>query len=296
MTELAPTPEIGFVLPQVNTGQQWRTDEYIVGNFQKADAAFIADRARMLKLEGLLRGNTAARDAFWGVPAANAGARVTFANRYPTWFNTDKGWEEQYFAKFDDGGAATTPVKDNFGWAPSLGQGRVLLTRYAAAAVGGGTVTRKGGKTEFAGVQSVSADNVFTADFERYELELYVSAVSVAGAMTMQFRAAAVTDVTNNYAWSFREIATPTETAVGPDTNMTVCRAWTGGFILRSVIDNPVNAGRKTMMLNHMFDTDTKTRIGGSQYNANKAFDGFLLDVSSTATWTGEFRVYGIVS
>ena len=48
------------------------------------------------------------------------------------------------------------------------------------------------------------------------------------------------------------------------------------------------------MMLNHMMDADTKTRIGGSQYNATAAFDGFWLDLTGTGTFTGEFRLYGI--
>jgi hypothetical protein len=296
MTELAPTPEIGFILPQVNTGQEWRTDEYTVGNFQKTDAAFIADRARLLKLEGLLRGNTAARDAFWGVPAANAGARVTFANRYPTWFNTDKGWEEQYYAKYDDGGAATTPIKENFGWAPALGQGDVLLTRATLTKVGApGTVTKMGGKLAVAGVEGFTVDGLFTADFDRYKIELVADSVSANGTLNMQFRAAGVTDASANYAYAMRDISGGPETAIGPTGTMEICPTFTTGFMLRMLISSPTSATRRTLCENWHADVNTKTRIGMSQLNLAKAVDGIYVDMSGTTTLTGDLRVYGIV-
>jgi hypothetical protein len=293
MTEYAPTPETGFLLPVPNTGQQWKTDEYVVNNFNKADTKFGAHDDRLEKLEGQLRGNTAARDAYWGT-ASTPPNRVTLANKYPTWFNTDKGWEEQYFAQFDDGGAASTPVRAVAGWAPRVDSGRILIQRHTVAVNGTGTVTKKGGKVEFATAQGLTVDNCFTSDFPRYEMELTASVVSTATALEMRFRAAGVTDASANYSYSFREIATPTEAANGPVTEMIISRAFTGGFILRSVIDSPTDATRKTMMLNHMFDNDTKTRIGGSQLNLAKAVDGIWLDLSGAGTFTGELRIYGI--
>lgn len=43
------------------------------------------------------RGSTAERDAMYGVPATDS-ARAALANSRPTWFNTDRGWEESYYA------------------------------------------------------------------------------------------------------------------------------------------------------------------------------------------------------
>lgn len=43
------------------------------------------------------RGPTSERDIYFGVPGTDAD-RVDLANRRPTWFNTDLGWEEGYFA------------------------------------------------------------------------------------------------------------------------------------------------------------------------------------------------------
>ena len=45
----------------------------------------------------LRRGTTAQRDAAFGVPTTDA-QRVALANQKVTWFNTDKGWEETYYA------------------------------------------------------------------------------------------------------------------------------------------------------------------------------------------------------
>lgn len=45
----------------------------------------------------LLRGTTAQRDAAYGVPTTDP-ARVALANQRVTFYNTDLGWEEQYYA------------------------------------------------------------------------------------------------------------------------------------------------------------------------------------------------------
>ncbi len=241
------------------------------------------------------KGTTAARNIAYPTPGS-AAARVALANTVPLWYNTDKGWEEQYYAQYDDAGVgAGTPVRAAHGWAPRHDVARVQLTKFTAAVNGTGTVTKKGGKVEFATAQGVLIDNCFTADFPRYELELTCSVVSTATALEMRFRSGGTTNSTANYAYNFREI-TPgaAESGAGPVTEMIISRAFTGGFTLRSVIDAPADAARKTMMLNHMMDSDTKTRIGGSQYNATAAFDGFWLDLTGTGTFTGEFRLYGI--
>lgn len=307
------TPEVDFYLPGGGSTGTYLPDETadidrINENFVKADNAFIADRARLTDIEKYTKstganngvvpaGTTAQRNTYWGTPA-NAADRVALANRYARWFNTDKGWEEQYFAQFDDAGVtASTPVQPAHGWGPAVSNGRVLLTRFTAAINGTGTVTKKGGKVEFNTAQGLLIDNVFTADFDRYEMEMTVTGGSTTASLEARFRAATVTDSSSNYSYSFREIVPGTaEAAIGPTTQMEISRAFVSGFILKSTIANPVDAARKTQMLNHMFDTDTKTRIGGSQLNLNKAVDGLWLDFTGTATFTGEVRFYGIAN
>lgn len=294
MTEYAPTDELGLVLPIPNTGQAWRTDEYIVNNFNKVDDGFTADRARILKLEGLLRGNTAARDAFWGT-ASTAPARVTLANKYPTWFNIDKGYEEQFFAQFDDGGGATTPVKAVGGWGPKA-EGEVLLTRFTTAKVGAaGTLTKKGGMIEFTGVEGLTVDGLFSADFQRYIMRLTTIDFSTGGQITAQFRVGGVTDTAANYSYSYREFAGGSDVGIGPVNNMIVAQGFDGTNWSTHEIADPFDAARRTgMMLLGAFNSDTKTRVGGSQYNTAKSFDGIYLDTDSTNTMHGFLKFYGI--
>jgi hypothetical protein len=290
------SPNLALKRPIVGSGQQWSTQKYVVDNFDAIDTFAGVVDGRLDKVEQF-GGNAAARDARFGVPA-NAGARVALAESGAHWFNRDKGWLEQYYAAYNDAGvSAATPVKDVAGWAPAISAGRILLTKFTAAVNGTGTVTKKGGKVEFATAQGLLIDNCFTADFDRYELELSSSVVSSSTAVEMRFRVGGVTDAASAYSYSFREI-TPgaAETGLGPATEMIISRAFSGGFMLHSMIDNPAAAGRKTFMINHMFDNDTKTRIGGSQYNAAKAFDGFWLDLSGASTFTGELRIYGVVN
>ena len=171
----------------------------------------------------------------------------------------------------------------------------MLITKFTAAVNGTGTVTKKGGKVEFNTAQGVLLDGVFTSDFDRYEMELTCSGGSTTADLEARFRAAGVTDSSSNYSYSFREIVPGTaESAIGPVSQMIISRGFVGGFALKSTIVNPTDAARKTLMLNHMFDVDTKTRIGGSQLNLAKAVDGIYLDFSSTLTFTGEVRFYGI--
>lgn len=242
-------------------------------------------------------GTTAERNTYWGTPG-DAASRVALANQFAVWNNIEKGWTEQYYAAYNDAGVgANTPVKATAGWAPTAAGGRVLLTRYTAAVNGTGTVTKKGGKVEFTTAQGLLIDSAFTADFDRYELEMFCSSVSANSSVEMRFRSGGTTNSTSNYAYSFREIVPGTaETGAGPVTEMIISRAFTGGFMLRSEIENPFDSTVKTFMLNHMFDADTKTRIGGSQYNATAGWDGFWIDLTGTSTFTGYMRLYGVVS
>ena len=95
-----------------------------------------------------LRGTTAQRDTYWGAPTtgtttAEIQARVALASQGPRWFNTEKGYEEQYFAKKDDTGLVAGLGAMTPGWYPS-GSGVVPHARVrqkvgTACAYGSGT-------------------------------------------------------------------------------------------------------------------------------------------------------------
>jgi len=76
---------------------------------------------------GLRGGTTAQRDSIFGVPATDA-ARVALANSTPTWYNTDRRWEESYFATTGLAGLTATGLLANFssGWYP-IDRGAIFI-------------------------------------------------------------------------------------------------------------------------------------------------------------------------
>ena len=52
-------------------------------------------------------GTTAQRDAYYGVPATDP-QKVGLSNQRVTWFNTDLGWEESYYAPTGMSGLTVT--------------------------------------------------------------------------------------------------------------------------------------------------------------------------------------------
>lgn len=62
-------------------------------------------------------GSSTARDAYWGTPATGV-ARAALALQGARWFNTDKGYEQLYYAQAGDTGAGQLLAK-TAGWYPS---------------------------------------------------------------------------------------------------------------------------------------------------------------------------------
>lgn len=74
------------------------------------------------RLNNMGRGPTAERDFYYAPPTTLA-QRVALANRRPIWFNTDMGWEEQYFAVSGSAGLTVPGVAVNApaAWYPVTG-------------------------------------------------------------------------------------------------------------------------------------------------------------------------------
>jgi hypothetical protein len=71
-------------------------------------------------------GTSALRDVYYGIPGTTSSdvdkaARVALASKLPIWRNTEKGYEEQYFAKADDPGVLAGTSAFTPGWYPSGG-------------------------------------------------------------------------------------------------------------------------------------------------------------------------------
>lgn len=105
------------------------------------------------------RGTTTARDDLYGKPTTDA-QRVALANQSVTWFNTDMGWEESYYAVTGLTGLTARGLVAGTasGWYPTGANGPELLMEATASFgastgsnLGGwnGSVWRRGGASAF---------------------------------------------------------------------------------------------------------------------------------------------------
>lgn len=95
-----------------------------IGYLERASAGPVAfDRLPVFATPRVLGGGTSAqRDALYGTPATDP-ARVGLANLRPTWYNTEKGYTEGYFALAGTSGLTVPGLLAGFpvGWYPLAG-------------------------------------------------------------------------------------------------------------------------------------------------------------------------------
>ncbi|UDL16232.1 hypothetical protein SEA_KOZIE_36 [Microbacterium phage Kozie] len=129
-------------------------------------------------------GTTVERDALYGVPAT-AAERAALANRGVTWFNTDLGWEESYYAETGTAGLTALGLMAGVssGWYPTgegpfsilyaSGAQSVVVNTYVTSwsAWGSNSSLRRGGDDWF----TYSAGGVKCLKAGRYEAEAMVT-------------------------------------------------------------------------------------------------------------------------
>lgn len=241
------------------------------------------------------RGTTAQRDGYWGIPG-DATARVALANRIARWWNTDKGYEQQYFAQWDDASVGSAPAKTTHGWGPALADARVLLHLFTV----GGTGAQKRGATTYlsADLLAVTIDGVFTADFDTYELELYTPGVNVSTDCLAQLRAAGV-DLASGYTTTHTETSgagSVTGFAAASQAAARIGRMDTnaGGTAITTRITNPAHTLAKHFR-GESYDSGGNLRVLGSYHTNATAHDGIKLTATGTVFKAGtRIRVYGI--
>lgn len=85
------------------------------------------------------RGTSAQRDSSFGVPASDA-TRVALANRRVRWWNTDYGWEEQYYAVTGLSGLTVPGLESGIasGWYPVGAGPKIVLNPGASVSASAG--------------------------------------------------------------------------------------------------------------------------------------------------------------
>lgn len=254
------------------------------------------DTALVTALSGLVgSGTTAQRDIVFPTPGT-AAARVSLAAKPARWFNTEKGWEEQYFAGEADAGAGRF-AKTVPGWYPSVNVGRVPI-RPGSIAVTGGSGSMNGGQIVFSGSSTITVNNVFSTDFEAYEIEIQVISALADSGMTVNLRNAGVTDTTlANYALNYFEVSGAGNTAtmsLGGNNGWPAGRSAVGGANAILRLNGPAHA-RKTFLQGESIDTANYRRFSSGFHGLTSTFDGFTLSVSGGGTAiTGVMTIHGI--
>lgn len=246
---------------------------------------------------GIPVGNTALRDLLWPTPAT-APARVALSNTVPRFFNTDKGYEQQYFAQFDDAGVGTAPARETHGWGPARSGALHLLDRYTVSSAGG-TVTKKGALITFSGTNTVNIDGVLTSDFDDYLVQVDIDSASADFTGRLRFRNGGVTDVSASYVWSYHGVtgggAFDGGGNGGGDVNgISIGRATSvGGSRMELLIAQAKSTTRRTLVMGQSFDSANfaSQRHGG--YTAMGAKDGFDINTGGATTMAGRIRVFG---
>ena len=151
--------------------------------------------------------------------------------------------------------------------------------------------------SSFSAVTSVAFNNIFTSEFDNYEIFISASA-NVASAVSMFLRAGGSNLTTTTYDFNF--IRVENTTLLGNNSSAGI--AW-GPFTVRGVttpnfckvtLSNPAVSGRSKSILAHTQDRSSVnvTDIGSGRNTTTTVFDGFAF--TATADMTGTCYVYGM--
>lgn len=309
MGTLAPTPTLGLVLPDPGTAQPFSTAVQN-GWFQGIDTAIGADRARLAVIEDVTKptaaganvgvipaGTTAERDAFWGIPG-DATARVALAAKGARWYNTDKGFEQQYFAQWDDSGVAANPAKKVHGWRAYMGGGgRIPVSKFATAVIA--NQRKYDNLIELTASEvGFQANNVFTTDFDEYELVIESLGSSGSTDFGLQLTTAGTVLPGTTYSRQGLDsngtgVAAATQSGVNfANIFQTVS---TGGALFVARITNPATADWKRVIAHG--GAEGQTRQSSVVIKSNTATDGFRIALGSGTLAAGSTcRVFGVAN
>jgi microcystin-dependent protein len=126
------------------------------------------------------RGTTAERDAKYGVPATSA-ARVLLHNKFVTWYNTELGWKERYYAGSTESGllGVGIVIGGTPGWYPisegpyiDLNAPAQVDNFYNTFITGWNMYGRKGGASWFT---MTGTDRINVLKHGRYDIQVYTT-------------------------------------------------------------------------------------------------------------------------
>jgi hypothetical protein len=139
----------------------------------------------------------------------------------------------------------------------------------------------------------VTVDNVFSAQFDAYQILVQYTSQSGAPSAeaSLQFRSGGTTNSSNYFYQRLQSFGTSEGSiGAGPVSATLISRVGPSGAFINLIVNNPFVAST-TYGLGHSYDSDDVMRwIGFSQKSSN-VFDGFAI---SAGTSSGNLKVYGL--
>jgi hypothetical protein len=145
--------------------------------------------------------------------------------------------------------------------------------------------------TPFSNTSSVIIDNLFTTDFDAYQVIVTCLSSSGGHDVTMQFRAGGTTKTANYQDVGLQIFSTSTGvTSRSAQANAMVGRFDTNGGVANVLINGPALATR-TYGLSTSYDSLSVVKQFGFQQTETTAFTGLVVNMTSA---TGDIKVYGM--
>jgi hypothetical protein len=146
--------------------------------------------------------------------------------------------------------------------------------------------------TTFTSTSSLAIDNVFSADYDVYQIIISYTSASSAAEVEFNLRAGGVTDTSNNYFNVFVQGQSSSATAASQigTSSCRIGRLDQSGAIVNFTISNPF-LSQRSYGVGQSIDSAVIVRNYGIMMAATTPYDGFRVNTTSSA---GIIRVYGM--
>lgn len=276
-TTRPPAPFDGQIIKESDTGRAMVWQASITTWVELAPGSIVA-------------GSTALRDLIFPVPATPA-ARVSLANQIPRWFNTDKGWEEQYFSQFDDAGALVRNSAQTHGW-KAIGNHLVHATSLVPAV---GTAVDRGDRVLLSGCSAVELRGIVTDDYDDYQI-VFKGTGSATASVTLRTMAGAVLE-TGAAAYGRNRLTIDNASVVGAYNTDSFGILGEVGTVVASVVRATVYGPKLLKHTDwvadsHNSSTGRQMRCSG-QLGTATSYDGLWIGGGGT-NLSGDLQIFGI--
>jgi hypothetical protein len=172
--------------------------------------------------------------------------------------------------------------------------GQILTSAYVNNNINSGLVYIT--ESTFTGSSAVNIDSIFSATYQNYKIEMFISTASAQVPLHYRYRVGGSSNSTANYGNQYL-IADSTSVLAARTTSQTLGDIGTTTLTDISFYDmtlfNPFAAAKKAMIVNGgAFGGEAYIRNQVNTFKAATSFDGISF-IPASGTITGTVRVYG---